>query len=331
MRHLCYFFFSLIAILCSLAPAAQALDIIYPGDKTVVGRSDFLIIKGGMQPFLDAMIIEMNGVTSDPIDISSPEYQAAFSDFLILEPEWSQGKNTLIVKGLQGGKEVVSRKAEIYFRKVDDPAAIVPKGFSPFIMHTPEQEELCVPCHNMKPTAEQLRGATSEGNPCASCHKRMLDAKFVHGPEGVFQCSDCHDGQSKPTRWQVTKPILALCGECHTDKIDDFRKNAFVHGPVAVGDCTLCHDPHAANEPAQLVAPVNSLCLGCHENVSKSMHVVRGVGGKGHPLDKVPDPSQPGKKLSCSSCHNPHGGASPALFRRNIPNSYALCNICHQK
>lgn len=331
MNHFCRTSFFLIAILCSFVPVALAVQIIYPGDKSIVVRSNYIILKGGNQPPLDAIIIEINGVASDAIDISSPEYQAAFGDFLILEPEWGKGKNTLVVKGLSKGKEVAKSKAEIYYRTADDPAAILPSGFTPFVMHTPEKEALCVPCHNMSPTAAQLKGATAENNPCASCHQRMLAAKFVHGPEGVFQCSDCHDTNSKPARWQITKPILTLCGECHIDKIDDFKKNAFVHGPVAVGDCTLCHDPHASNFPAQLVADTNPLCLGCHVNVPKGGHVVRGVGGKGHPLDKVKDPLRPGENLSCSSCHNPHGGASRAFFRKNLTNRFALCQECHKK
>lgn len=331
MRILCSFIVSAILAVGVLHSSAFALEIIYPNDKSIVLRSDFLIIKGGSQPVLDAMIIEINGVASDAIDIGAPEYQAAFDDFLILEPEWSKGKNVIVVKGFSSGKEVAKTKAEIYYRTGADPAAITPDGFKPFVMHVPEKEVLCAPCHNMNPTAAQLKGETAESSPCGSCHSRMLAAKYVHGPEGVFQCRDCHDERSKPQRWQVTKSVLSLCGECHVDKIDDFRKNAFVHGPVSTGDCTICHDPHAADEPAQLLAPVNSLCSDCHGSVTKNGHVIRGVGGKGHPLDKVPDPSRAGLKMSCVSCHDPHGGASQYFFKKNQSNRHALCQVCHIK
>lgn len=320
----------LFLLLGCTARFANALEIVYPADKTVVSRSDFLIIKGGEKPAFEALIVEINGSATEPIAIDSPEYKAAFADFLILEPAWDAGKNTLIVRGIANGKEAASARAEIFFRSADDPAAIMPPGFKPFVMHLPEKESLCAPCHNMKPTPAQLKSATGD-NPCASCHKRMLARKFVHGPEGVFQCSDCHSSDSKPARWQVTKPILSLCGECHTDKIDEFRKSAFVHGPVAVGDCTICHDPHAAEQPAQLVAPVNPLCLGCHSDVLRTSHVLRGVGGKGHPLDKVRDPSNPERTLSCVSCHNPHGGAAKSFFRKGATSYFNLCQICHKK
>lgn len=314
-----------------LSTSALALDIVYPADKTVVRRSDFLIIKGGKNPPLEELTIDVNGVVSDPLDISGEEYKAAFADFLILEPTWTLGKNTVVVKGLVGGKVVVTSKAEIFYGSLGDPVAITPRGFQPFVMHTPEKEALCAPCHNMNPTEAELRGATAANNPCASCHARMFNKKFVHGPEGVFQCQDCHDGKSKPQRWQIGKDDLTLCGECHIDKIDNFKKNAFVHGPVATGNCVVCHDPHASEEPAQLVAKENPLCLGCHDSVALAGHVVRGVGGKGHPLDKAKDPSRTGREMACASCHNAHGGASKYFFPKNITSRYTLCQECHQK
>lgn len=316
---------------CTLTTTVSAIEIIYPADKTVVSRSDFLIIKGGSQPPLEEMIIDINGEPSDPLDVSTEEYKTAFADFLILEPSWSAGKNKIIVKGLVGGKVAATATAEVVFSSHEDPVAIIPPGFKSFVMHLPEKEALCSPCHNMDPSAAQLNGGTAETNPCASCHARMFDQKFVHGPEGVFQCSDCHDSKSRPQRWQVSKSELVLCGECHIDKIDEFKKNAFVHGPVAIGNCTLCHNPHASNEPFQLNAPTNQLCGGCHSSIKQGAHVVSGVGGKGHPLSGGPDPLRPGKKMSCASCHNPHSGANAQLYRNNLTGRFSLCQLCHKK
>lgn len=331
MRDLCSLLLSAIVTLALFPVSALAIEIIYPADKTVVVRSDFLIIKGGDKPLLEELIIDVNGEASEPLDISSAEYKEAFADFLILEPEWNTGKNTINIKGLVGGKVVATSKAEIFYSSHADPVGIIPKGFQPFVLHTPEKESLCTPCHNMNPTAAELRGATAENNPCASCHARMFDQKFVHGPEGVFQCVDCHDSNSKPQRWQVTKDELTLCGECHIDKIDDFKKNAFVHGPVATGSCVICHDPHASSQPAQLVAAINPLCLGCHSQVEKRAHVIRGVGGNSHPLDKSKDPLHPDRTLSCASCHNPHGEASKSFFIMGATSSFSLCKHCHKK
>ena len=331
MRSLGSIILSAIITLCAFPAPALAIEIIYPADKTMVLRSDFLIVKGGDKPPLEELIIDIHGEVSDPIDISSAEYKEAFADFLILEPEWDPGKNTIIVKGLVGGKVVATAKAEIFYSSHADPIAIIPQGFKPYVLHTPEKEALCVLCHNMNPTAAELRGATAENNPCAACHARMFDKKFVHGPEGVFQCADCHDSKSKPQRWQITKDELTLCGECHIDKIDDFKKNAFVHGPVATGNCVVCHNPHASDQPAQLNAPTNNLCSGCHSSIKEGVHVVRGVAGKGHPLSKAKDPLRPDRTFSCASCHNPHGGAGSAFFIKNHTGRFALCQECHKK
>jgi predicted CXXCH cytochrome family protein len=331
MRSLGSIILVAIGTLCLFTSSALAIELIYPADKTVVLRSDFLVIKAGNAPSIEELTIDINGVVSDPLDISSEEYKAAFADFLILEPEWTAGKNTITVKGLVGGKVVATAQAELYYSSHADPVAIIPKGFQPFVMHTAGKEALCAPCHNMTPTPAELRGATAENNPCASCHARMFNQKFVHGPEGVFQCIDCHDSNSKPQRWQIAKDELTLCGECHIDKIDDFKKNAFVHGPVATGSCVVCHDPHASAQPAQLVAETNTLCLGCHSSVKGQPHVTRGVGGKNHPLEKVINPINPTRQLSCASCHNPHGAQTPAFFQGGARSSISLCQLCHKK
>jgi predicted CXXCH cytochrome family protein len=308
-----------------------ALELIYPADKTVVVRSNFLIIKGGEKPALDALVVEVNGVASDPLDISTEDYKAAFADFLILEPEWSKGMNAISVKGFVAGKVVATTKADIFFSPLADPLPIIPAGYNPFVMHTAEKEALCAPCHNMQPSADQLRGMTADDNPCGSCHQRMLNRDFVHGPEGVFQCVDCHDSKDGGSRWRVTKTELTLCGEYHSDKIDEFKKNTFLHGPVASGSCIVCHDPHASDESAQLNAPINLLCAGCHSAVDQKKHVLSSVKGSGHPLSKVKNPLQTGRQMSCVSCHNPHSGAGEMFFINGKTSRFGLCQECHKK
>jgi predicted CXXCH cytochrome family protein len=311
------------------AGGALSLEIVYPADKTSVTRSDFLIIKGGSTPPLEGMTIELGGTKSDLIDVSSPEYRAAFKDLLILEPDFSPGKNLVRVEGFVAGKKVAGAVAEIFYQA--DPTAAVPKGFKPFVMHIPAREALCAPCHNMNPDKIEINAETAETNPCAACHRRMLDKSHVHGPAGVYRCGYCHDPASKPARYATPADEAALCNGCHSDKVAAFKANKFVHGPVAAGLCLICHDSHATDNPAQMVAPINDVCLGCHEAIGTGIHVVRGVGGAGHPLKGVPDPSQPGRELSCASCHDPHGGKTGSFLQRGITSRFALCQICHQK
>ena len=319
----------LAVVLLAVPVAAHAIDLVYPADKTAVTRSDFLIIKGGSQPTLDGMTIAINGAKSDLVDISSAEYKNAFGDFLILQPSFDPGRNQVVVEGYAGGKVVARTTADIYY--LNTPSAQMPAGYQPYIFHTPQREALCAGCHNMQPTQAQLEDASPKTNPCASCHLRMLNKKHVHGPAGVLSCTYCHQPDSKPNRYQDRGGDAKLCNECHMDKVKEFETNKYVHGPVAVGLCSICHDPHASDYPAQAVLPINDLCLSCHVAVQKSPHVVRGIRGEAHPLKGVPDPSTPGRELSCVSCHNPHGGGSEYFFVRKISSRFGLCSLCHNK
>lgn len=306
-----------------------ALEIVYPADGTYVTRSNYLIVKAGEAPAIDGLTIEINGVASDLIDISSPEYKGLFQDFLIVEPEFDGGTNQVRVEGYQRGKVVAKAVAEIYF--MADFAVQPPDGFAPYVMHVAEREALCAPCHNMNPTERELAADTAAANPCGSCHRRMLEKKHVHGPAGVYECTTCHDAASRPAKYRLIEDEAALCNECHFDKVEQFRESKFVHGPVEAGYCLVCHDSHATDNPAQLLASTNQVCLACHEGVQQDVHVLRGVGGKSHPLGDRLDPSGHGRMLSCASCHNPHGGMTEAMFQRGISNRFVLCQICHQK
>jgi predicted CXXCH cytochrome family protein len=324
---------ALLALLAggALAPRpAQSLELVYPADKTYFLRSDFLIIKGGAAPPLEAIAVEINGAKSEPIDISAADYKAAFGDFLILQPDFDPGKNAIKLEGYAGGKQVAAAAAQVWYLD-GDPTALPPAGYAPFVMHLPQKEKLCAPCHNMSPGQAELAAETEGANPCASCHKRMLAKKYVHGPAGVYKCAYCHDPASQPSRYRVRAHDAVLCNECHLDKVKKFNTSKFVHGPVGAGLCSVCHDPHASDQPAQLLAHANAICLGCHDQVDKAVHVVRGVGGKAHPLKDVPDPSNPGRMLTCASCHDPHGGQGNYFFARGLTGRFALCQLCHVK
>ncbi len=318
----------LAVLLCMLllASPALALDIFYPADGTYVVNSDFLIIKAGEN--VAGLTLEIGGEKSDLLDISSAEYKAAFGDMLIVQPNWDPGKNTVIVEAYTAGKKVTERKI-IFFYQVN-PLEAPPEGFKRFVMHTAEKEALCAGCHTMNPTSEQYEMVGAD-NPCASCHKRMLDHKNVHGPAGAFQCSYCHDAGSRPAKYQARKSDIELCAECHLGKIDAIKQSKKIHGPVALGLCSLCHDSHASANPAQILLPVNQLCLTCHEGIDKEPHAVTGMDGQRHPLDGVSDPSRPGHELSCVGCHDPHAGVSEYLFVGQVSSRFSLCQKCHLK
>jgi len=322
-----HFFFVILLLLGFVGPA-DALDVIYPEDGTYFTGSSFLIVKCGDNPVVEGVTVEINGLKSGLLDISSPEYKAAFADFLILEAGFSVGENNIKVESFVNGKQVAKASANVFY--LDDPYAIPPNEYRPYIMHTPPKESLCSPCHNMQPSSSQITATSADKNPCGECHSRMLNKKYVHGPAGVFKCIECHDPVSKPSKYKVVAQGADVCNGCHVGKVKEFQNNKFVHGPVAVGMCEVCHDSHASDYRGQLHGEVNAVCLNCHEGLNVNMHFTTGVG-KGHPVAGYPDPSQSGRQLSCVSCHNPHGGASRVFFDKTVTSAMMICQRCHKK
>ncbi len=307
---------------------ARALQLIYPLNGTYVTKSNYLIVKGGTDPYLSGLSIEINGIKSDVIDVTPEAYRAAFGDMLVVEPIFDPGENRIIVEGYLGDDLMASVSATIFYHDRYDKAP--PDDFVPELFHYPEREKDCAGCHNMSPTETALANPDARNNPCGSCHARMMNKKHVHGPAGVYECSYCHDIDSTPNKYQPRPGEGDLCLECHEDALDEYRQSKFIHGPVDAGLCMACHDPHASDEPGQLTMPAYDLCGACHENIAKGPHVTRGTSGKVHPLEGVTNPAGNGEELSCASCHDPHAGANSNLFRWGVESRFGLCAKCHE-
>ena len=125
------------------------------------------------------------------------------------------------------------------------------------------------------------------------------------------------------------KPGLTVketCEKCHMNLLAS-RLN---HGPAEAGQCNLCHDPHGSNYPASIRRQSWRLCTTCHEEKKTDVHLIAGfVHGVSHPTRKWPDPSRPGKKLDCVSCHSPHSSQSNDLLGFEVRNKYEICKYCH--
>ena len=122
--------------------------------------------------------------------------------------------------------------------------------------------------------------------------------------------------------------VKQTCLKCHETILD----KPFKHGPVDAGYCSLCHDPHASPNSAWIRKPTWELCTTCHAQHGTGVHVVAGfVKGQSHPTKGKKDPARPGKRLSCSSCHEPHSSQGQNLFAYNVKNRPDLCAVCHRK
>lgn len=318
MRILVGLMFLLVA-----CPAAWGVEVFYPGDGLSFGRD--LLIVNTANPQTTAYTIELNGKKSGLIDISSAEYREYFEKYLIVSPGFASGRNKLVVEEYAEGKLVGTAQVMAYYLPEVDSAP--PAGMEPFVMHTPENEQKCVGCHEMNPDKVQLSMTSIETNPCGVCHFNMLDKSYVHGPAGTMECLFCHDKSGSASKYRLTLSGAELCEQCHDSK----HENSAVHGPVEIGECEWCHDPHSSNNFRQLHLPVNDLCMKCHEDVGKGVHVTKGVGGKNHPLGGVADPSATGRDINCASCHEPHSAKGPKYFVGDLTNRMMLCLRCHKK
>lgn len=316
-------------MLLDSASTVLALEILTPADGALLENSRHLVVKAGEAPSVDGLVVEVNGVKSDLITISSPEYRKLFRDLLILEADFDPGENRVVVEGYQGSRRVADARIRVYLRSE---YVTPPPNYHELPFHVAERESKCEGCHhNLRPTAKQLMESSPEKNPCGTCHRRLIDRKHVHGPAGVFECTSCHDPGSKPAKYAVPDRDGIFCLDCHQDKYDDFRKAKRMHGPVEARLCLVCHDPHASDSLAQVRGAVNASCLRCHASVQTGQHVVRGFSGQLHPLEGPVNPSEPSKPLNCASCHEPHSSDLSALLRGKGASNAVFCRRCHNK
>ncbi len=124
------------------------------------------------------------------------------------------------------------------------------------------------------------------------------------------------------------RTVKETCLKCHEAVVN----KKFKHGPVDAGYCNLCHDPHASPNPAWLRRPSWDLCSTCHPEQGSGVHVVSGfASGKTHPTKNKRDPSRPGKRMSCASCHEPHSAETQYFYAFGVKTRAELCSICHSK
>jgi len=323
-----------IILLCLLlfanSAAFAAVDFIYPAPNTWVKSTGHLIVKFN-QTDLTNVRVTVNGLASDLIEVGSPEYRKLFRDFFISQAIWDSGKNSVLIDLFLGGQKIESANANIFY--VPPSSSLQPPPeFTPVSMHTPEKERLCVSCHNLNPSSAQMNSNIENDNPCVSCHKKILNAKYVHGPAGTYSCGYCHASKGSP-KHAVPKRGAALCYECHADMSVQINKRKYIHGPIEAGMCEACHDSHGSPNESQLIMPINELCLSCHGHIRTQNHVVRTTSGEGHPYKGKPDPSKKrsGKTMSCISCHSPHAGDVRYYFVNNDEDRLNLCQMCHNK
>ncbi|MEW6128805.1 MAG: cytochrome c3 family protein [Acidobacteriota bacterium] len=224
--------------------------------------------------------------------------------------------------------------------------------------------EGCDTCHEFKENQDTAEvKLIAEGNElCYTCHSEQKEAlanKKIKHLAAETDCLSCHNPHASENPRLLNDKSPDLCFTCHADKQEDFSKKKFAHAPINDLGCQICHNPHAADFPTLLKTDKDALCVACHkanfkhkaqangdllifadttinpDYLSKAKKIMLNSEGKGHPYIghptmNVADPSQKDKKMSCTSCHNPHFGNHQQMFQQDL-RGQQLCDKCHKE
>jgi len=175
-------------------------------------------------------------------------------------------------------------------------------------------DAVCVNCH------------TDQGN--SFKNTRHGQAKNDRTPEAAQGCETCH-GPGKAHSDDQTVHLRAFDPKKKADEMNQVCLSCHNRGThaawegskheqrgLACGTCHSVHSPKSAEH--QLVKPTQTaVCATCHRlQVTKTERAVAHM------------PVREGK-LSCSSCHNPHGSISNVKNLKTGSSVTELCTSCH--
>lgn len=141
---------------------------------------------------------------------------------------------------------------------------------------------------------------------CEACHGPGQEHVDEGGdPEKIFNF-----------KTQPPKAVNARCLRCHERQEERYNFRQGEHGLNRVA-CIDCHDPHPAKPKEFLVAKeVPALCYQCHGEVRQQFK---------RPFHhRVPE-----KGMSCTTCHNQHGGFNLRQMRATSGGTDLICLKCH--
>jgi len=187
-----------------------------------------------------------------------------------------------------------------------------------------------------QPAAAAPGGYAGSDN-CAVCHEDKVtslkgtphgQAKNPRSPEAAHGCESCHgpgqahvddDAKGHIVKFAKTTPAAnnETCLACHNrGKHAGWEGSGHERRNLS---CTTCHSVHSPKSAErQLVqASETQLCATCHRlQVTKTERAVAHM------------PVREGK-MSCTSCHNPHGSISNVKNLKTGSSVAELCTTCH--
>jgi DmsE family decaheme c-type cytochrome len=197
----------------------------------------------------------------------------------------------------------------------------------------------CATVDKLAVAPPQIPGAIFVGSEsCDSCHddqakafNNSVHSKFDSKGGKAVNCETCHGPASihvnNPEKGNILNPATihgeaasSSCASCHSnDKIQTHWKGS-VHSKNE-GGCASCHQIHGGKERLLKGKSESDTCFKCHSDVRADM-----LKRSKHPVHNSSESNQEGK-MSCSSCHNPHGAKGQKLMDAHSIND--KCYECH--
>ena len=341
MKLLNIFLLLFVAISGNAKELIPSIKIIQPLDNSrYIGKNATFVIEASSEQ-VDTIVITQDDNKTTTLKITAEKQTYCKTINLHV------AQNTITISSFKAGKLLDIFEREFYFLSelfegADEDDSL---DYELRYFHSDEKEERCKSCHNMK------SNIPTDGNPfedvsktsCYDCHKGMINTRNTHAPAANWLCVDCHNGKygefnmqdEGKSKYLAPNPMAKTCASCH-DEVQEWDMNKYRHGPLGDGRCERCHNPHGSDNKFFLRKNIWDLCVTCHSDHASGKHVISSIGfgptiTGGHPTKNKKDPSRPGRELSCSSCHNPHGSQGTKMLRMKGSMAFGVCQRCHKK
>jgi len=144
---------------------------------------------------------------------------------------------------------------------------------------------------------------------CTSCHGES--DKHANKPEDVKERPK-PDVVFRGSKREESKVQNEACLACHQSGVRTLWHDSRHEAEDL--SCTKCHTMHTTQDKVLSKATQPEVCFNCHKAIRAQTHRI-----STHPIDAG--------KMSCSDCHNPHGGNGPTNLIKNSVNE--TCWTCH--
>jgi hydroxylamine dehydrogenase len=156
--------------------------------------------------------------------------------------------------------------------------------------------------------------AEEDESNCVKCHRTVTPGHVTdwetstHAEMGI-DCSVCHgaEHQSVKNSQLARLPDESVCGDCHYDQFEQFKKGKHSHGWKSLNAMPVKH-----LEPDELMEGARG-CGGCHNMGIKSDKEKQALRAKGYRY----------QNNSCDECHTRH------TFAKSEAQDPRACQQCH--